>query len=124
MWPVEDVLAQEQHNRQRQLFLEGCVFEWEAHLVVMCAQHLRGVQERSPYWNEQAVHMVRRRNYQLMNEGPVGLRPDGSGSSVEERVLDRTRSSYCSLGIFFFQPCAWLNDSKNYFCRSFGRRRI
>ena len=92
--------------------------------MVLCAQHLRGVQGHSPYWNEQAVHMVRRRNCQLMNEGPVGLLPGGSGSSVEERVVDRTRSSYCSLDIFFFQPSAWLNDSKNYSCRSFGRRRI
>ena len=90
MWPVEDVHAQEQHNRQRQPFLEGCVFESEAHSLVLCAQHLRGVQGRSPYWNEQAVHMVRRRNCQLMNEGLGGLLPGGSGSSVEERVLDRT----------------------------------
>ena len=113
MWPVEDVLAQGQHNRHRQLFSEGCVFEWEARLVVLCAQHLREVQGRSPYWNEQAVHMVRRKNCQLMNEGPAGLRPGGSGSSVEERVLDRTRSSCCSLDIFFLQPCVWLNNSKN-----------
>ena len=90
MWPVENAYAQEQHNRQRQPFLEGCVFEQEAHLLVLCAQHLRGVEGRSPYWNEQAVHMVRRRNCQLMNEGLVGLLPGGTGSSVGERVFDRT----------------------------------
>lgn len=100
------------------------MFESEAHLVVLCAQHLRGVQGRNPYWIEQVVHIVRRRNCQLMNEGPVGLLPGGSGSSVEERVLDRTWSSYCSLDIIFFQPCAGLKDSKNSSCRNFGRWRI
>lgn len=75
------------------------MFEQEAHLLVLCAQHLRGVEGCSPYWNEQAVHMVRRRNCQLMNEGLVGLLPGGTGSSVEARVFDRTQSSYCYLDV-------------------------
>ncbi len=92
--------------------------------MVLCAQHLREVQGRSPYWSEQAVHMVRRRNCPLMTEGPVGLLPGDSDLSVEEIVVDRTQSSYCSLEIFSFQPCASLNDSKNCSCKSSGRRRI
>ena len=66
------------------------MFEQAAHSLVSCAQHLRGVEGRSLYWSEQVVHMDRRRNCQLMNEGLVGLLPGGTGSSVEARVFDRT----------------------------------
>ena len=66
------------------------MFEQAAHSLVSCAQHLREVVGRILYWSEQVVHMDRRRNCQLMNEGLVGLLLGGTGSFVEARVFDRT----------------------------------